>query len=315
MRNSSRERSGIGAAILTSVAWGGTFPIMGVLLNIFDPFWFNSVRYVGASAVLLVLLSFIEGKRAFRFDGRGWALAFMGAASIAGFNLFVLEGVRLAGPAHGGLIVAMSPLFSALLVWLRHKTKPNRITLAMMAVAVAGVACVVTKGHIASLTHGGSILGDALVAIGVFSISVYAVGSAEFSDWSALRFTTLSVTLGTLVTLAATAVAVAIGVSHLPAAALNAAAAAGMLYMSLIGGVFAYLAWNFAVARVGSQRAVLFMNLIPVVTFGIQLLLGQRFSPIELAGAAITLMALIVNNFATRQQPGAIVQSVSREAA
>jgi len=89
---------------------GGQFPIMGALIRVLDPFRFTTIRYVGASAILVIMLLAIEGKRAFRFSGRGRAVAFLGALSIAGFNIFMLEGIRLAGAAHGGLIVAMSPL-------------------------------------------------------------------------------------------------------------------------------------------------------------------------------------------------------------
>lgn len=303
---------GLGAGILTGVAWGGTFPIMPGLLRVLDPYWFTTIRYLGASAVLLLLLFLIEGKNAFRFQGRGWTLALLGACSIAGFNLLVLEGVRMAGPEHGGLIVALSPLFAALLLWLRNGTKPRPITLSMIALAFAGVALVITKGDAASVLHGGSGIGDLLIALGVLSMTVYQVGSAEFRDWTPLRFTTLSVAFGTAITVAITALAIAAGFSHPPSIALDTAFTGGMLYMILIGAVFAYLMWNFAVTRIGPQRAVLFMNLIPIVTFAIELALGERFAAVEYAGAAITVLALVLNNVATgaRLAPATPVRAV-----
>jgi drug/metabolite transporter (DMT)-like permease len=44
---------------------------------------------------------------------------------------------------------------------------------------------------------------------------------------------------------------------------------------------------------------------VPIVTFAIELLLGRRFLPIEYAGAALTIVALVINNIATRQRPAA----------
>jgi len=294
------QPAGVCAAILTSIAWGGQFPIMGALLNVMDPFWFTTIRYAGASAILLFLLYAIEGRDAFRFGGRERAVVLLGALSIAGFNIFVLEGIRLSGPAHGGLIVALSPLFSAVLLWFRTGARPKTITLTMIAVAILGVALVITKGRFATLLHHQSGIGDLFVAIGVLSISAYAVGSAEFSDWTPLRFTTLSVGLGTVVAVAATLLATIAGMSHIPTLPWDGAFAAQMAYMIGVSAVFAYLSWNFAVARIGPQRAVLFMNLVPIVTFTIELFLGQRFALIEYAGAALTILALIANNIATR---------------
>jgi drug/metabolite transporter (DMT)-like permease len=57
---------------------------------------------------------------------------------------------------------------------------------------------------------------------------------------------------------------------------------------------------NTAACRLGAANAALFMNLVPVVTFGLQIVRGYRPLPIELAGAALAVAALVAANLVIR---------------
>ncbi len=304
------QRIGIASALVAGVAWGAMFPILGNLLKQLDPFWLTSIRYAGATAVLLFILLAVEGAQAFRLEGRGWMLAGLGTAGIAVFNILVLEGIRSAGPEHGGLIVALGPMSAAVMLWLRNGTKPSRITVVMIVLAFVGVSLVVTKGNPASLP-GGSGMGDVLILLGVLGVTYYSIGSGEFRAWSWLRFTAISIAFGTLSTLAVTAIATLTGLSHVPKVHVDAQLVTGMAYMIFIAAVVAFIAWNFAISKIGPQNAVLFMNAVPIVTFGIEFLLGHRFLPVEYAGAAITITALVFNNLANRPRTTALTPSVA----
>jgi drug/metabolite transporter (DMT)-like permease len=61
------------------------------------------------------------------------------------------------------------------------------------------------------------------------------------------------------------------------------------------------LTWNAAIAAIGPQNAVLFSNLIPVTTFAIEIARGYRPNAIELAGAGLTIGALVANNLVARR--------------
>ncbi|MEK8109133.1 EamA family transporter [Micromonospora sp. M12] len=70
--------------------------------------------------------------------------------------------------------------------------------------------------------------------------------------------------------------------------------------------MIAVLAWNTGVQRLGSANAALFMNLVPVTTFVVQIARGYRPEPVELVGAAITIAALIAANVAARPRTPAL---------
>ena len=60
--------------------------------------------------------------------------------------------------------------------------------------------------------------------------------------------------------------------------------------------IVAVIAYNAAISKLGADRAALFINVVPVVTFAVQAFTGTHLPPIEYAGAAIVLAALVANN-------------------
>ena len=152
--------------------------------------------------------------------------------------------------------------------------------------------------------------GDGLVLAGVFSFVLYGLGAAEFPSFSALRYTTLTAALGWLTMAAATAVAAAAGLVALPSADQLWSVSPQIAYLALPGAVIAVLAWNAAIGMLGVQNAVLFGNLIPVTTFAIEIARGYDPGAAELAGAALTIAALVASNLlARRPQPAARVRA------
>jgi drug/metabolite transporter (DMT)-like permease len=77
-------------------------------------------------------------------------------------------------------------------------------------------------------------------------------------------------------------------------------------YLAVPGAVVAVLTWNAAVERIGPQTTSLFGNLIPVSTFAIETVRGYRPGPLELAGAVITIGALVANNLLSRPRPARV---------
>ena len=74
-------------------------------------------------------------------------------------------------------------------------------------------------------------------------------------------------------------------------------------YLTIPGAFVAVLTWNAAIAKLGPQNTVLFGNLIPVTTFAIEIARGYRPDAAELAGAALTIGALVANNLLARRRP------------
>ncbi len=267
-----------------------------------DAFHLTTIRYAIAALVLLGLLVALEGRRALRLEGRGLRLLALGTLGFAGFNLLVYEGLAHAQPQNAALITALAPLLTALVLWLRARVRPARVTFVSLVAALAGVALVVSHGDPASLFHGSLGWGDGLVLGGVLGFVLYTLGAVEFRDFSPLRYTALTAALGWLPIFAATALATATGLEPQPSAGAVWSIAPQLVYITLLGAAVAVVSWNAAVGLIGPQNAILLGNLTPITTFVIEIVRGYRPVALEFAGAVLTIGALVLNNIATRRR-------------
>jgi drug/metabolite transporter (DMT)-like permease len=306
-----RSRATVGAlfAAFTGVVWGGQFVVGKSALGRIDSFWLTSIRYAVASLLLLALLFAVEGASALSPRGRTLPLLGLGTLGFAGFNLLAYTGLAHARPQSASLIVALSPLLMALVLWARdHSRRPSRTTLGSLAVALFGVALVISRGHPTTLWSGSLGWGDALVLGGVLSFIFYTIGSANHRDLSPLRYTALTATLGWPAIVVATLVGTAAGWLSAPSGHDVVAVTPQILYLAVPGAVLAVLTWNAAVGMLGPQTTSLFGNLIPVSTFTIEVVRGYRPDALELVGAALTIGALVADNLLERRRQPAVAR-------
>jgi drug/metabolite transporter (DMT)-like permease len=294
--------AGVTFAVTTAVIWGGQFVVGKSAIGRVDAFPLTTLRYALAAAVLLALLALVEGPRALRLDGRGLRLFWLGTLGFAGFNLLAFTGLEHAEPQSAALIVALAPLVTAILLWQRDGVRPARVTAAAMAVALVGVALVISGGDPATILDGSIGWGDGLVLLGMIAFVLYTLGAARHPELSPLRYTALTAALGWVSVAAATVVATAAGLVERPSLGDVGAVTPELLYLALPGAVVAVLTWNAAVGRIGPQNVALVGNLIPVVTFAVTIVRGYRPGSVELAGAALTVGALAANNLLLRRR-------------
>jgi drug/metabolite transporter (DMT)-like permease len=286
--------------IMTGAIWGVMFVIGKSALDRVDAFHLTTIRYGIAGAAFLAILGAVEGRSALRLDGRGRRLWLLGSLGFAGFNLLAFTGLDHARPESAALIVAFAPLVTALVLWLRTGGAPSRGLLVTFTVALTGVFFVVTHGDPASIARGSVGWGDGLVLAGVVSFVVYTLGAAEFRDFSPLRYTALTAGLGWLTVAAATVAVTLSGWKPLPSAEDVWTVTPQIAYITVLGAVVAVLAWNATVGLIGPQNTALFVNLVPVVAFAVQIVRGYRPAALEVAGAAVTILALVAANLLAR---------------
>jgi drug/metabolite transporter (DMT)-like permease len=293
--------------IFTTLAWGAMFAVAKSALTSLDAFWLSALRYVPASLAMLATLWYVEGRRALSPGDAGLRLWLYGSLGFAGFSILGFLGLARSRPEHAAIIVALMPLITALMNWLIRGLRPRTTTIAATLVALAGVALVITKGRL-HLDGAGTLDADALVLAGVICWVGYTMGASNFPGTSALRYTAMSMALGTLTIVAVTFAATAFGFAHLPAWQLVASLPGEIAYLSIVGAVLAVLAWNAGIAILGPANGVLFINLVPITAFAIGVAQGHRFGASEIVGVLLVIGALLANNLATRS-PGRPVGS------
>ena len=299
---------GIVMCLIATLSWGGMFPVMQDTLKHIDTFNFTFLRYGSASIIFLIVLSIVEGKKSFEVKGNKGKLLLLGTLGFAGFNFLVFLGQKLAG-ASGAIIASImmgvQPLIATLFNWILNKKSPNKKTIVYIIIALLGVVLVITKGNPQTLfAEEFSITPVILIFLGACCWVLYTMGAKCFSGWSPLRYTTMTATFGSLSILVILIVANVIGVLNIPTVQTVVSIYKPLLYMSLVAGVLAVLCWNGGNKKLGNINAIIFMNVVPITSFVISVFNGYKITPIELVGAGITIVCLILNNINIRKCTG-----------
>lgn len=286
---------------VTVLLWGIQFPVAKDAFAVVDPFHVTAIRYVLGTALLVALLVWIEGASELSYYGRFWPAALVGVVGMCASPMLIFWGIALSSPEHAAIIVALQPSMTALADWALRGRRPGGFTLGCLALAFAGVLMVVTRGDPAHVLRGGELAGDVVVLLGAACWVAYTMATENFRGWSALRFTTLTIIPGSIAGVALTAALVAAGWASVPGPAALAAVWWQLAYLTVGGIVISMICWNAGNRRIGPLNSVLFLNLMPVITFAIRAAQGARFAPIELTGAALVISSLMANNFYLRR--------------
>lgn len=302
--NARDHRRGTLYMVLLVFIWGAFLPVGKSALLGVDLYWLTALRFGAAALVFIGLLWWREGLGALRSEGHFWKIFLFGALGFAGFGICVFEGLRLTRPEISAMILALGPIQVAIFQWWRSRRRPDDFTLAAIAVALTGELFVITAGDVTRLS-GGDALGNGLIFLASLFWTAYTLGAQQFPDWSPVRYTALSCSLGWFTIVAALIVASLVGHSQPPRAEQLIAVWPQVSFIVFCVSVFGILFWNLGVAKLGPVNAGLFANFAPVITYLIALAQGRRPAKLELMGAAIVLIALIASN---RHQRGKVSQ-------
>lgn len=268
--------------------------VVKAAIGLVGPLTFTSVRYAVAAAALFLLMRWRFG--GVRFPGR-FTLPLLGLG-VLGFGVYqVLWTIGLTQITAGdsALIVAVSPVATALLagaVGIDRLTAPK---LAGALTAFAGVAIVIGAG--AGLSIGSSLLGDALTVGAALLWAAYTVIGTRI-----LRYVDpLTATAWTV--LGGFAFLVPFGVwdaATAPPQSFPLGAVAAILYSGAIAaGISNVLVFN-AVRLVGPTRASAMQLLVPAgaVVLG-AVFLGESIGPAQVVGGTIIVLGVAVTRRAS----------------
>ncbi|MGX9348442.1 EamA family transporter [Microbacterium sp. KNMS] len=272
---------------LAPIAWGTTYIVTSELLPPGHPLFAALLRALPAGLLALAI-----GRALPR--GVWWArAALLGALNIgAFFPLLFLAAERLPGgvaAAVGGAQPVIVVLLSAVVLRTPVRQRP----LAIGAAGAVGVALVVL-GPSAALDPIGvaaAIGGTASMALGLVLTKRWGrpegVGAISYAGWQ--------LTAGGLVLLPAV-----LAVEGVPAR-IDGAAVAGYVWLATAGGIVAYTLWFRGIQRLPAFAAGLLGLLSPVVATLIGVaVLGETFTPVQAAGIALALGALIIGQVPAR---------------
>lgn len=290
---------------IASVSWGAMFPVANHAFQNIDPFYFTIFRYGTVSIILVILLLWREGIKAFRLEGKGFALWFFGTMGFTVYNILIFFGQNLLGEP--GIMVAsimesVMPMISIVIVWLLYRNRPHNFTLLCVIFAFIGASLVITKGDFGAFFSATSnMIPTFIIFISVIGWVVYTMGGESFPGWSILRYSTLSCLLGTLTAGVVVTIVTLSGYVSVPTLETIKIVSPHITFMALFPGLIALLGWNYGVSILKPLNGLLFLNFVPVTTLTISVIQGTLVTIYDVIGAAFIIISLIANNLYLRK--------------
>lgn len=283
--------------VLAPLLWGGNAVAGKFATADWQPFTLTSVRWALAA---LLLLPFawrpLQRDKAVILQNLP-LLVGLGAFGMCLFNLLMYLALNTTSAINVSIIQALMPgmIMIANRVVLQQRSGP--VQLLGLALSMLGVLLVTTAGDPATLLAEGLVRGDAwmLLACVFYAAYTFALRWKPALHWMSFMWV----------------IAVSAFLMTLPFAAWEWSQApqravpwSGWLivgYVVLFPTVISQICWARGVELIGSNRAGLFFNLIPI--FGAALaviLLGERFAWYHAVGLALVLGGITLAERASR---------------
>lgn len=304
-----RKAIGLGdvLALVTVVLWASSFTVVKSAYTEFTPLAFAAVRFTGASLGMLVLLLALR-----RVLGVARAdllrAALVGVFHVGLYQIFFSTGLRYTTASNSVLIIAISPVLTALLVWATRAEPIAGRQWAGIVLALLGIVLLVRAGGALAAGH---LKGDLLTLLAAASYAVTPVLILPLLR----RYPTISVMMvgmlfGTLMLIAA-------GFPELRRQSwdVTPTAWAQLAYAALGAGTLAYLFWYEGIGRIGPTRVAAYSYLIPVLGVTIAVVtLRESFTLWHALGAAVALAGVALTRWPERSAEGAEVPPRTLEA-
>lgn len=245
---------------LTTLFWAGNAVAGRIAVGEVSPMLLITFRWFGTVVLLLAI-----GGAGLRRDWpvlrrRLLYLATMGVVGFAAFNALFYLAAHQTTAVNIGILQGAMPVLVLLGSVALFRTKLGMLQVSGVAITIAGVVLVVSRGNIAVLAALDVNQGDVFMLVASLMYAAYALGLRNRPQVSPLSVLTVISAAAALATLPLAAAEQFMGRTIWPSSHGWAVVA----YVTVFPSVLAQLFFIKGVSLIGPARAGVFINLVPV---------------------------------------------------
>jgi drug/metabolite transporter (DMT)-like permease len=294
---SSRERLGLFLGFIGMVIFGGTLPATRLAVSAIDPIALTALRTAIAGLCSLALLLVLRRPVPPRALWPQLVIAMLCVSIL--FPLFMAFGMQTVDASHGGVVLGVLPIATALVaVAITHERPRPLFWIASLAGAVLVIAFALRQGG--GAMSSGDLLLFAAVAVSAIGYAFSGRLTSSMPGWEVISWVLV---IALPISIPAALLTMPADIAQLPASPLL-----GLVYVSLFSQWIGFFAWNAGLATGGIARVSQVQLLQPFVTFGLAALFNGETITWQIVAFAAAVVATVAISTRTRGQKASAIQ-------
>ncbi|OWY28701.1 DMT family transporter [Herbaspirillum robiniae] len=287
----------IGFPLGAVLIWAGNIIINKIAAGVIAPEDISFYRWVLAALLMSPFLA--RQTWAARAEirphlGKILALALMGMVLFQSLAYFA---AATSSATSMGIITSLMPLLTLLLSIQLLSEPPTVGTLAGGVLSLLGLTVLIGRGHPLDLFDNGVVIGDLLMLLATVAYGLYGV---MLRRWALPLRTWQLLYMQVLMAMVLLFPGFVFG-HHSPVTSDNLPV---LLYAGIAASILSQFLWMRGVAHLGASRCSIFVNLMPVFTVIIAVVvLGEELHGYHAVGGLITLVGVIMAQVLKQRLP------------
>lgn len=304
----ARQRAALLLALGLILVWGANFSVQKAVFTALSPGGFLFARYLIMPLCAVALLWQRYGRRWPRLTrGQWWALARLALLGHVLHVGLVTFGIHWSTAFSSSLILACGPVFTLLILRWAGLERLTRAQVAGVAIACAGVLVFLSDKLLGAQWRASA--GDLVLLVAAAFFSAYTVAAKPVFERHGGVLVMAYTTLIGAVPLVLLSAPAGLAVDW---TAVAPAIWAGLLWAVIVSAFAGWIVWGWVNGVRGVARTAPLLYLMPPVAGLVAwFATGEGYTPIKLAGAAVTLGGVALAQFAPRDRRAAPPASVT----
>ena len=212
-------------------------------------------------------------------------ILFLGIIGHTAYQLLFIHGLNWTTASNTSVILAMTPVFVALLSVLLKQEKIHWAGWLGIVISFIGFYFIITEQMGTFHFSWKELRGDLMILIGNLFWAIHTVFSKPFLEKiSPLKWTSITLAAGTVFYLPFAA----LDIVRIQWSEISFQAWAALIFSGLFAIAICYVIWYASVRRIGNSKTAIYGYLIPIFTILFAyLLISERITILQIGGALI----------------------------
>ncbi|MGG1518093.1 DMT family transporter [Paenibacillus oryzisoli] len=280
--------------------WAGNIIFGKLIVTELPAEWTVFLRWVVGLILLIPIAQFIEKPSWNQIWRNNWLLIILLAVlSIVLYTYLSYASLKFTSATNNALFTTLTPGLIMLFSLIFLSENVSAIQFIGLITSFIGVLIVLTKGNMLQLFHTKYNEGDAIMLLAILCWAAYSLLLKKAKGIPPVTLVAMIALVGAVLMIPF------LFFQPIHFYKITSLGIIGVIYMGVFPSVCSFIFWNQGVKILGAGKAGITMNLIPVFTAMISVILGHALEMSQMLGGLMTIVGMLliaINNLKSVQE-------------